>query len=301
MDKKPARPRRSSQGRFGGGSGSTPMGTVSADGHAGAMTTSTLSPARAARSPRAHTAPAAYAVTARSTRTAPPPYATATALTSIALTPTTSPAIPLTAPASEPAVRRTTTVPGTREATDRVPLLALLAPLLLFTHGIVDWVDGLDALDGLRGLGGLGGVAAARDQGALSVAAGVLLVLSVAGFAWLTVSLGARLRHLPLAVPTALLAAFGAGATAAVWVGHVTGLLGDAVPWALSSGGAVLTAVALGAVLVALAVEGHLSVGSLALAAVAVAIMLLPWGLGPLASLVLLIALAPLTHPAEAS
>jgi hypothetical protein len=260
------------------------MGTVTADGHAGAMTTSTLSPARAAGSPRAHTAPAAYAVTPPSTRTAPP-------------TPATAPA----APAPEWVRTRTTPLPGGREATDRVPLLALVAPLLLFTHGIVDWVDGLDSLDGLRGLGGLGGVAAARDQGALSVAAGVLLVLSVAGFAWLTVSLGARLRHLPLAVPTALLAAFGAGATATVWLGHVTSLLGDAVPAALSSGGGVLTAVALAVVLVALAVEGHLPVGSLALAAVSVAVMLLPWGLVPLASLVLLIALAPLTRSAETS
>ncbi|MBW8731102.1 MAG: hypothetical protein JF622_08980 [Terrabacter sp.] len=181
-----------------------------------------------------------------------------------------------------------------------MPLLALLAPLLLFTHGIVDWVDGLDSLDGLRGLGGLGGVAAARDEGALSVAAGVLLVLSVAGFAWLTAGLGARLRHLPLAVPTALLAAFGAGATAAVWLGQVTGLVGPSAPAALSSGGAVLTAVALAMVLVALTVEGHLPVGSLALATVSVGIMLLPWGLGPLASLVLLIALAPLTRPVEA-
>ncbi|CAN7168499.1 hypothetical protein LJR027_000193 [Terrabacter sp. LjRoot27] len=248
------------------------------------MTTSTLSPARAAGSPRAHTAPAAYAVTPPTTRTARP-------------TPATAPA----APAPEWVRTRTTPLPGSRESTDRVPLLALVAPLLLFTHGIVDWVDGLDSLDGLRGLGGLGGVAAARDQGALSVAAGVLLVLSVAGFAWLTVSLGARLRHLPLAVPTALLAAFGAGATATVWLGHVTGLLGDAVPAALSSGGGVLTAVVLAVVLVALAVEGHLPVGSLALAAVSVAVMLLPWGLGPLASLVLLIALAPLTRPAETS
>jgi len=206
----------------------------------------------------------------------------------------------VTAAARERVTTRTTTLPGTREATDRVPLLALLAPLLLFTHGIVDWVDGLASLDGLRGLGGLGGVAAARDQGALSVAAGMLLVLSVASFAWLTVGLGARLRHLPLAVPTALLAAFGAGATAAVWVGQVTGLIGHEAPAALSSGGGVLTAVALAMVLVALTVEGRLPVGSLALAAGSVGIMLLPWGLGPLASLVLLIALAPLTRPVEA-
>lgn len=281
------------------------MGSVTTDRHAGGMTTSTLSPARAAGSPRAHIAPAAYAVTPPRTHRTPPPSATSTTASAIPTpvpvpAPAPLPATPVTAPARERVTTRTTTLPGTREATDRVPLLALLAPLLLFTHGIVDWVDGLDSLDGLRGLGGLGGVAAARDQGALSVAAGVLLVLSVASFAWLTVGLGARLRHLPLAVPTALLAAFGAGATAAVWVGQVTGLIGHEAPAALSSGGGVLTAVALAMVLVALTVEGRLPVGSLALAAGSVGIMLLPWGLGPLASLVLLIALAPLTRPVEA-
>ena len=165
---------------------------------------------------------------------------------------------------------------ATRTATDHLPLLALLAPLLLFAHGIVAWVDGLDTLDDASpfgGLGGLGGLAAAHDQGALSVTAGVLLVLSVGGFAWLTAGLGARLRHLPLAMPlampTALLAAFGAGATGAVWLGHLTGLLGDTMPSALSSGGAVLTGVALAIVLVALTLEGRLPVGSLALAGLA--------------------------------
>jgi len=259
------------------------------------MTTSTLSPARPTGPSSAHTTPPAYAVT--------PPRAQASRSASAATIDLGADS-PLATSATAPAtawVSTHTASTGTRTTTDRTPLLALLAPLLLFTYGIVDWVDGLDTLDGLQGLGGLGGVAAARDQGALSVAAGVLLVLSVVGFAWLTTSLGARLRHLPLAVPTSLLAAFGAGATGAVWLGHVTGLLGDAVPSALSSGGAVLTAVALAVVLVALAVEGLLPVGSLALASLAAAIMLLPWSLSPLASLVLLIALAPLTHPAEPS
>ena len=243
------------QGPFGDVSGSTPMGTVTTSGHAGGMTSSTLTPA--------------------------------------------SPASALPAPAPSRVPTRTAPLTGARTTPDHVPILALVAPLLLFTYGIVDWVDGLDTLDGLRGLGGLGGVAAARDQGALSVAAGVLLVLSVAGFAWLTAGLGARLRHLPLAVPTALLAAFGAGATGTVWIGHVTGLLGDTIPSALSSGGAVLTGVALAVVLAGLAVEELLPVGSLALAALSAAVMLLPWGLGPLASLLLLIALAPLTRPTE--
>ena len=201
-----------------------------------------------------------------------------------------------------------TRAPGraiTHTTADHLPLLALLAPLLLFAHGIVAWVDGLDTLDdasplgGLRGLGGLGGLAAAHDQGALSVTAGALLVLSVGGFAWLTAGLGARLRHLPLATPTALLAAFGAGATGAVWLGHLTGLLGDTIPSALSSGGAVLTGVALAIALIALTLEGRLPAGSLALAGLAGAVLLLPWGLGPLGSLLLLIALGPLTRPVE--
>ena len=262
-------PASTAQGPFGDVSGSTPMGTGRAHGHAGGMTTSTLLTPRPGGTATADTAYGAYA-----------------AKPSIAAT--------VTSPSA----------PRTRTAVDRVPLLALLAPLLLFTHGIVDWVDGLDSLEDtgvVRTLGGLGGLAAARDQGALSVAAGMLLVASVAGFAWLTTALGARLRHLPLALPTALLAAFGAGATGAVWLGHVTGLLGDTIPAALSSGGAVLTGVALAVVLVALTVESHLPVGSLALAAVAAAVLLLPWGLGPLGSLLLLIALAPLTRPAEAA
>jgi hypothetical protein len=195
---------------------------------------------------------------------------------------------------------------ATRTATDHLPLLALLAPLLLFAHGIVAWVDGLDTLDDAQpfgGLGGLDGLAAAHNQGVLSVTAGVLLVLSVGGFAWLTAGLGAGLRHLPpampLAMPTALLAAFGAGATGAVWLGQLTGLLADTIPAALSSGGAVLIGVALAVMLVALTLEGRLPVGSLALAGLAAAVLLLPWGLGPLGSLLLLIALAPLTRPAE--
>lgn len=225
------------------------------------MTTSRLSPARPRSTATAETAYGSYAV--------PPSIAT-----------------PVPSP--------------THAVVDRVPLLALLAPLVLFTHGIVSWVDGLDRLDDTGVLGGLGGLEAAREQGALSVTAGILLVASVAGFAWLTVVLGGRLRHLALALPTALLAAFGAGATGAVWVGHVTGLLGDTVPAGLSSGGAVLTGVALAVVLVALAVEGRLPVGSLVLAAVAAGVLLLPWGLEPLGALLLLIASGPLTRQPEA-
>lgn len=178
-----------------------------------------------------------------------------------------------------------------RAAVDRVPVLALAAPLLLFAHGILEWVDGLGS-GGLDDASGTGG-------GPLSVAAGALLVASVAAFAWLTTSLGSRAEHLPVAVPTALLAAFGAGATGAVWLGQVTGLLDDTIPSALSAGGGVLTGLALALVLAALAVEARMPVGSLALAGAAAVVLAMPWGLGPLGALVLLIALAPLTRSAE--
>ena len=53
---------------------------------------------------------------------------------------------------------RTATHTTTHTATDHLPLLALLAPLLLFAHGIVAWVDGLDTLDDASPFGGLGGL-----------------------------------------------------------------------------------------------------------------------------------------------
>ncbi|MEW1952291.1 hypothetical protein [Terrabacter sp. NPDC080008] len=196
---------------------------------------------------------------------------------------------------------------GATDVLDRVPLLALLTPLVLFGHGIVAWVDGLDQLDQLRrpgtldDLGPLGGLVNAREQGALTVAAGILLVVAVGGFAWLTMALGRQLRHLPVATPAALLASFGAGATAAVSLGHVSGLLGSALPPALTWGGPVLTAAGLGLVLTALTVEGRLPVGSLALAGLAGVVLAVPWGLLPLGSLLLLIALGPLTRAPEPS
>lgn len=233
------------------------------------MTTSTLFPARPAATTATAAAPAGAAI-------AP----TATVADDVAV----------------PAGAATTTA---SDVLDRAPLLALLAPLVLFAHGIVDWVDGLDQLGkpgALDELGGLGGIVRAREQGALTVAAGILLVAAVGGFAWLTAALGRRLEHLPAAVPSALLAAFGAGATAAVWLGHVSGLLGPDLPAALTWGGPALTAVAFGLVLVAVTVEGRLPLGSLALAALAAGVLLLPWGLVPLGALLLLIALAPLTR-----
>ncbi len=174
---------------------------------------------------------------------------------------------------------------GTR-GPDRVAVLALTAPLLLFAHGIADWVDGL---------GGPNGADLADTRGPLTVATGALLVLATAAFAWLTTALGSRAEHLPVAMPTAVLAAFGAGATGAVWVGWLSGFLPDTMPPALAVGGQVLTALALALVLATTWLEGRMPAGSLALAGAASVLLALPWGLEPLGALVLLIALAPLT------
>jgi hypothetical protein len=174
-------------------------------------------------------------------------------------------------------------------APDRTRQLALVAPLLLFTHGILAWVDGL----------GVQPDETTRPDSVLWIVAGGILVLAVAGFASLASALATRSARSELAVPVTLLGAFGAGAAAAVWLGRSTGWLVDPLPSALSTGGAVLSALALALALVGQTAEGRMPSGSLALAGLAGALLALPWGLEPLGALVLLIALAPLTRPAE--
>jgi hypothetical protein len=173
--------------------------------------------------------------------------------------------------------------------TDRPRQLALVAPLLLFTHGILTWVDELGAVDRTPGRGSV-----------LSIVAGGILALAVAGFASLASTLASRSARSELAVPVTLLGAFGAGATAAVWVGRSTGWLVDPLPAGLAVGGAVLTALALALALVVHTAEGRMAAGSVVLAGVAGALLALPLGLEPLGALVLLIALAPLTRAEEA-
>ena len=225
------------------------MGTDLSARHAGGMTTSTL-PTRVAVARAA----------------ADPVHDRAPALA------------PALAPAQTPAL-----------APDRARQLALVAPLLLFTHGILTWVDGLGAQpDETTGNGSV-----------LAIVAGGILVLAVAGFASLASALASRSARSELVLPVTLLGAFGAGAAAAVWVGRSTGWLVDPLPSGLSSGGAVLSALALALALVAQTAEGRMPSGSLALAGVASALLAVPFGLEPLGALVLLIALAPLTRPAE--
>ncbi|MER7073214.1 hypothetical protein [Terrabacter sp. NPDC000476] len=206
-----------------------------------------------------------------------------------------------TAPAPTVAMTGTTDVTGVTDVAgvsrpvvasgDRVPLLALAAPLLLFTHGILQWVDDLGRpADALR---------SGDATGAWGVAAGAVLVAAVAAFCWLATSLGGRLEHLDVATPAGVLAAFGAGATGTVWVGHTVGLLGGDLPTALTAGGPVLVGVAVATVLGALAVEARMPVRSLALAGVAALVLALPWGLEPLGALLLLIAFAPLLNQPE--
>jgi hypothetical protein len=175
-------------------------------------------------------------------------------------------------------------------APERARLLALVAPLLLFTHGILTWVDGLGAVDPGQ-----------RSGSVLAIVAGGILVLAVAGFASLASALASLTQRAELVVPVTMLGAFGAGATAAVWVGRSTGWLVEPLPTALTTGGAVLAGLALGLTLIAQTVEGRMPSGSLVLTGLAGAVLALPLGLEPLSALVLLISLAPLTRaPDEA-
>ena len=199
-------------------------------------------------------------------------------------------------------------------APDRGRVLAFVAPLVLFAHGILVWVLGLGAASpaGLSGAGALGADGDSSGTVSLAVGAtldgadvqrlapavsGLTLVLAAAGFCWLVAALGARLQHLRVGTPATALAAFGVGATAAVWLGQSTGLLGATLPAALVVGGPVLVGLGVAGVLAALALEGRLPVGSAALAGAGALAVALPWGLLPLGALLLLIALAPLTRP----
>ena len=133
----------------------------------------------------------------------------------------------------------------------------------------------------------------------LAVVAGGTLVLAVAGFAALASALASRSQRPVLAIPVTMLGAFGAGAAAAVWLGSAAGWLVDPLPTALTSGGAVLTGLALAFTLLVQTVEGRMPAGYLALSGVAGAVLALPLGLEPLGALLLLIALAPLTPQDE--
>jgi hypothetical protein len=200
---------------------------------------------------------------------------------------------------------------------DRGRVLAFVAPLVLFVHGILVWVLGLGSPSGstLTGVGSLGAdgdtasgtvslavgatLAGADVERLAPAVSGLTLVLAAAAFCWLVAALGTRLERLRAGAPATALAAFGVGATATVWLGQSTGLLGATLPAPLVVGGPVLVALGVAAVLAALTLEGRLPIGSAALAGVGALAVALPWGLLPLGALLLLIALAPLTRPAR--
>ena len=93
----------------------------------------------------------------------------------------------------------------TRGPADRSRLLALAAPLVLFTHGILSWVDGIAAGDPARTGGSV-----------LAVLAGGTRVLAIGGFAGLASALASRSQPPVMAIPVTMLGAFGSGAAAAV-------------------------------------------------------------------------------------
>ncbi|WP_207556075.1 hypothetical protein [Intrasporangium flavum] len=215
-----------------------------------------------------------------------------------------------------PPVVVTAASPAASPEPDRGRVLAFVAPLTLFVHGILVWVLGLgSASDSVAGgAGALAGGDTASGTVSLAVGAtldgadverlapavsGLTLVVAAAAFCWLVAALGTRLQHLRVGVPATALAAFGVGATAAVWAGQATGLLGTTLPAALVVGGPALVGLGVATVLVALTLEGRLPAGSAALAGVGALAVALPWGLLPLGALLLLIALAPLTRPAR--
>jgi len=207
---------------------------------------------------------------------------------------------------------RVVTAPAPAPAPDRGRVLAFVAPLVLFAHGILVWVLGLGSPSQTVGAQTLGANGDTSGTVSLAVgatldgadverlapaASGLTLVLAAAAFCWLVAALGTRLEHLRVGAPATALAAFGVGATATLWLGQTTGLLGATLPAALVVGGPVLVALGVAAVLVALTLEGRLPIGSAALAGVGALAVALPWGLLPLGALLLLIALAPLTRP----
>jgi hypothetical protein len=224
---------------------------------------------------------------------------------------TTTP-VPATRPVVRRAAARTTvsakppaaaTTPSPAQA-DRGRVLALLAPLLLFAHGIVAWATGVGApahAEGLAASGLTTSGQATPDPATPDALTGLTLVAAVAALTWLTAALGDRLEHLDVRVPTTVMAAFGAGATGSVWLGTTTGVLDGSLPSALTLGGPVLVGLGLAVVLAALVVEGRLPFTSALLAAGAGVVLALPWGLEPLGALLLLVALGPLTRPLHGS
>src|SRR4051795_6238589 len=96
--------------------------------------------------------------------------------------------------ATAPRVDSAVGVPRRAVATDRVPQLALVAPLLLFAHGILVWVDGIGNPN-----------PAETRASAVAVVAGGIHVLALAGFASLAGVLVARDARSRLASPVTLL------------------------------------------------------------------------------------------------
>lgn len=167
------------------------------------------------------------------------------------------------------------------DPTDRSRTLAFLAPLLLFVHGILSWVDSLDSQAG---------------QGWVAVLSALFLAAAVAGLAFLTADLGEQTGRGALASVAVVMVAFGAGATATLALGRVSGLLDDTLPAPLSVGGPLLLGAGLALLFFRLALVGRVSLGYAFVAALGAAAIAIPWGLVPLGALILLIGFGPLTQ-----
>lgn len=160
-------------------------------------------------------------------------------------------------------------------ATTRVH--ALLAPLLLFAHGILAWVDGLD---GTRG-------------GGLHVVTQLVLLASVTSFGDLAVDLGARLGDRVGPILTLV------GTTGVVAVIGVRLAGAPPLPTVVAFAGPALVGLGIAWLVARLVVLDLHPLGALTTALVGGLVLASPWELLPLGALLVLVGLGPLTRDLE--
>ena len=173
--------------------------------------------------------------------------------------------------------------PAVRGATsDRGRALALFGPLLLFVHGILDWLAERVGLGSGQWVAALAGLS-------LAVAAVAAVALAL---------LAAELREQTGRGPTAFAAVVtsgvGAGSVAGTAVARLLGLLAADLPAVVTTGGPVLVATGLAILLGRLVLAGRLPVPAALVTALGAGLLALPLDLLPLGALTVLAGLGPL-------
>ena len=162
---------------------------------------------------------------------------------------------------------------------DRGRSLVLFGPLLLFVHGILDWLAE-------RAGPGSGHWVAALDGLALAVAAVALALLAA--------ELRQETGRGPVGFAAVVASGVGAGAVAVTAVGRLLGLLDADLPTVLTTGGPVLVAAGLGTLVSRLVLTGRLPVPAALVTALGAGLLALPWDLLPLGALTVLAGLGRL-------